>query len=177
MLFHWDLTFEVRNTRGRLGIDGQDNIEFYCAFNKNQTLQPLAKVASGGEMSRLTLCIKAMIAGRMKLPTVIFDEIDTGVSGEIADRMGSMMARIAGDMQVIAITHLPQVAAKGRNHYLVFKTDLKDRTVSDVRQLSFEDRVRELARMLSGKQINPEAMANALTLLTPASGSDIQKSN
>ncbi len=128
-------------------------------------------------MSRLTLCIKAMIAGRMKLPTVIFDEIDTGVSGEIADRMGSMMARIAGDMQVIAITHLPQVAAKGRNHYLVFKTDLKDRTVSDVRQLSFEDRVRELARMLSGKQINPEAMANALTLLTPASGSDIQKSN
>ncbi|MBD5284624.1 MAG: DNA repair protein RecN [Bacteroides sp.] len=162
-----NLNFEVRNTRGKMGIDGQDNIEFYCAFNKNQNPQPLNKVASGGEMSRLTLCIKAMVAGRMKLPTVIFDEIDTGVSGEIADKMGSMMARIAGDMQVIAITHLPQVAAKGRNHYLVFKTDLKDRTVSNVRQLSFEDRVRELARMLSGKQINPEAMANALTLLTP----------
>lgn len=162
-----NLNFEVHNTRGKLGIDGQDNIEFFCAFNKNQTPQPLNKVASGGEMSRLTLCIKAMIAGKMKLPTVIFDEIDTGVSGEIADKMGTMMARIAGDMQVIAITHLPQVAAKGTNHYLVYKTDLKDRTVSNVRVLSFEDRVRELARMLSGKQINPEAMANALTLLTP----------
>lgn len=162
-----NLNFEVRNTRGKLGIDGQDNIEFYTAFNKNQTPQPMSKVASGGEMSRLTLCIKAMIAGRMKLPTVIFDEIDTGVSGEIADKMGSMMAGIADDMQVIAITHLPQVAAKGRNHYLVYKTDLKDRTVSNVRPLSFEDRVRELARMLSGKQINPEAMANALTLLSP----------
>ncbi len=160
-----NLKFEVRNSHAKLGIDGQDNLAFYCSFNKNQTPQPLDKVASGGEMSRLTLCIKAMIAGRMKLPTVIFDEIDTGVSGEIADKMGSMMASIAEDMQVIAITHLPQVAAKGHNHYLVFKTDLKDRTVSNVRQLKAEDRVRELARMLSGKEINPEAMANARTLL------------
>lgn len=161
-----NLNFEVRNTRGKLGIDGQDNIEFFCSFNKNVNPQLLSKIASGGEMSRLTLCIKAMIAGRMKLPTVIFDEIDTGVSGEIADRMGSMMADISNDMQVIAITHLPQVAAKGRNHYLVYKSDEKDRTVSNVRQLSFEDRVRELARMLSGKRINPEALANAMSLLS-----------
>lgn len=126
---------------------------------------PLAQTASGGEMARLTLCIKAITANKLKLPTVIFDEIDTGVSGDIADRMGSMMADIASGMQVIAITHLPQVAAKGQSHLLVYKQDEKDRTVSNVRRLNPEERVRELARMLSGREINEAALDNARILL------------
>lgn len=163
-----NLRFEVRNTRGKLTSEGQDNIEFWCAFNKNQEPMPLVRVASGGEMSRLTLCIKGMIAGMMKLPTVIFDEIDTGVSGEIADKMGGMMADIAADMQVIAITHLPQVAARGRNHYKVFKTDLKDKTVTRVKPLEEKERVEEIARMLSGSEVNKAALDNAKSLLRAA---------
>ncbi|MDE7161094.1 MAG: DNA repair protein RecN [Muribaculaceae bacterium] len=163
-----NLHFEVRNTRGKLTSDGQDTIEFWCAFNKNQEPLPLVRVASGGEMSRLTLCIKGMIAGMMKLPTVIFDEIDTGVSGEIADRMGSMMADIAADMQVIAITHLPQVAARGKNHYKVFKTDLADKTVTRVTALDEKERVEEIARMLSGSEVNKAALDNARALLRAA---------
>lgn len=165
-----NLNFEVRNTRGKLTSEGQDTMEFWCAFNKNQELQPMARVASGGEMSRLTLCIKGIIADKMKLPTVIFDEIDTGVSGEIADKMGGMMADIAADMQVIAITHLPQVAAKGRNHYLVYKTDLEDKTVSRVRHLDAQGRVQEIARMLSGSEVNKAALANARALLGASKG-------
>ncbi|MBD5187302.1 MAG: DNA repair protein RecN [Bacteroidales bacterium] len=160
-----NLTFEARISQGKLTIDGADSVEFYCSFNKNQELMPLAKVASGGEMSRLTLCIKAMVAGNMKLPTVIFDEIDTGVSGEIADKMGDMMRSVAEEMQVIAITHLPQVAAKGDNHYLVYKRDLEDRTVSSVKELNREERVMEVARMLSGSEINAAALENARSLL------------
>lgn len=116
-------------------------------------------------MARLTLCIKAITASKLKLPTVIFDEIDTGVSGEIADKMGSMMADIASGMQVLAITHLPQVAVKGNTHLLVYKQDNKDRTVSNVRTLNKEERVREIARMLSGKEINEAALSNAKALL------------
>lgn len=160
-----NLRFEVRMTRGKLTSDGRDVAEFYCAFNKNQLPMPLAQTASGGEMARLTLCIKAIIADKMKLPTVIFDEIDTGVSGDIADRMGSLMAEIASGMQVLAITHLPQVAAKGRSHLLVYKQDSKDRTVSNVKVLGEEGRIRELARMLSGREINDAALANARSLL------------
>lgn len=160
-----NLRFEVRISQGRLTHDGRDTVEFYCAFNKNQNPMPLAQTASGGEMARLTLCIKAIIADKMKLPTVIFDEIDTGVSGDIADRMGSLMADIASGMQVLAITHLPQVAAKGSKHLLVFKQDSKERTVSHVRVLDSEGRVRELARMLSGREINEAALANARALL------------
>lgn len=160
-----NLRFEVRMSQGKLTHDGRDIVEFYCAFNKNQEPMPLAQTASGGEMARLTLSIKAIIADKMKLPTVIFDEIDTGVSGDIADRMGSLMADIASGMQVIAITHLPQVAAKGNSHLLVYKQDSKDRTVSNVRMLDEEGRIRELARMLSGREINDAALANARALL------------
>lgn len=165
-----NLRFEVRNTRGKLTSDGQDQVEYWCAFNKNQEPRPMASVASGGEMSRLTLCIKGIIAGMMKLPTVIFDEIDTGVSGEIADKMGGMMADIAADMQVIAITHLPQVAARGRNHYKVYKTDLDDKTVTRVKALNDSERVEELARMLSGSEINRAALENARALLKAGRG-------
>lgn len=161
-----NLKFEIDLQPGKLTADGQDTVEFLCCFNKNQPLMPMAKIASGGEMARLTLTIKAMLADKLKLPTVIFDEIDTGVSGEIADRMGEMMTRVAADMQVLAITHLPQVAAKGSSHYLVYKTDLADRTVTEVKKLSFEERVSELARMLSGRKLNEAALRNARSLLT-----------
>ncbi|MDE6290961.1 MAG: hypothetical protein K2M16_05465, partial [Muribaculaceae bacterium] len=118
-----NLCFSVSLTKGKLTPDGKDTVEFLCSFNRNQPLMPLAQTASGGEMARLTLCIKAITANKLKLPTVIFDEIDTGVSGDIADRMGSMMADIASGMQVFAITHLPQVAVKGKSHLLVYKHD------------------------------------------------------
>lgn len=160
-----NLKFSVAVTRGKLTPQGQDSVEFLCSFNKNQEPMPMHKVASGGELSRLTLTIKGLMADKLKLPTVIFDEIDTGVSGEIADKMGEMMERISRDMQVVAITHLPQVAAKGKTHYLVYKTDLTDRTVSDVRRLEGEERVRELARMLSGKKLTDAALANARSLM------------
>ena len=126
---------------------------------------PISQTASGGEMARLTLCIKAITASKLKLPTVIFDEIDTGVSGEIADKMGTMMADVARGMQVLAITHLPQVAVKGNTHMLVYKEDNKERTVSNVRILQPEERVMEIARMLSGKEINEAALSNARALL------------
>lgn len=160
-----NLRFAVSITKGKLTPDGKDTVEFLCAFNKNQPLMPLAQTASGGEMARLTLCIKAITANKLKLPTVIFDEIDTGVSGDIADRMGSMMADIAAGMQVFAITHLPQVAVKGRSHLLVYKHDEGERTVSNVKMLDSEERIREIARMLSGKQINEAALSNARALL------------
>lgn len=161
-----NLQMKVEMTQGKLTREGKDTAEFLCSFNKSQPLMPIAQTASGGEMARLTLCIKAITANKLKLPTVIFDEIDTGVSGDIADRMGSMMADIAAGMQVLAITHLPQVAVKGKSHLLVYKEDNKDRTVSNVRILTAEQRVREIARMLSGKEINEAALANARTLLS-----------
>lgn len=160
-----NLQVKVSLAQGKLTRDGKDTVEFLCSFNKNQPLMPISQTASGGEMARLTLCIKAITASKLKLPTVIFDEIDTGVSGEIADKMGSMMADIASGMQVLAITHLPQVAVKGKTHLLVYKQDNKDRTVSNVRTLNEEERVSEIARMLSGKEINEAALSNAKALL------------
>ncbi len=160
-----NLRFKVNFTIGKLTPDGKDTVEFLCAFNKNQSLMPLSQTASGGEMARLTLCIKAITANKLRLPTVIFDEIDTGVSGDIADRMGSMMADIASGMQVFAITHLPQVAVKGKAHLLVYKHDEGERTVSHVKELDRDERVREIARMLSGKIINEAALSNARALL------------
>lgn len=160
-----NLQIQVGITQGKLTRDGKDTVELLCSFNKNQPLMPLSQTASGGEMARLTLCIKAITASKLKLPTVIFDEIDTGVSGEIADKMGRMMADIATGMQVLAITHLPQVAVKGKTHLLVYKQDNPERTVSNVRVLTPEERVREIARMLSGKEINEAALSNAKSLL------------
>lgn len=160
-----NLRFSVNLTQGKLTPNGKDTAEFLCAFNKSQPLMPLSQTASGGEMARLTLCIKAITANKFKLPTVIFDEIDTGVSGDIADRMGSMMAEIADGMQVFAITHLPQVAVKGKSHLLIYKHDEGERTVSHVKMLDKEERIREIARMLSGKEINNAALSNARALL------------
>ena len=160
-----NIKFSALVSQNKLTIDGQDSIEFLCSFNKNQSLNPISKVASGGEMSRIMLCIKAIIANCMQLPTIIFDEIDTGVSGDIADRMGEMMKEISDKIQVITITHLPQVASKGLIHYKVYKTDNEQYTTTNIKELSTEERIEELAQMLSGSKINEAAILNAQSLL------------
>ena len=145
--------------------DGMDEICFLFSANKNADLQPVAQTASGGEISRLMLCLKALIAGTTALPTIIFDEVDTGVSGDIADKMGDIMYELGTKMQVFTITHLPQIAAKGKDHYFVYKEDLHDRTVTRIRMLAKEERIREIARMLSGSALTNAAIANAKVLL------------
>lgn len=147
------------------GIDGMDEIQFLFSANKNEELKPVAQTASGGEISRLMLCIKAMIAGFAALPAIIFDEIDTGVSGDIADKMGDIMQELGEKMQVLAITHLPQIASKGQSHYFVYKEDLPDKTVTRIRRLNEEERVIEVARMLSGASLTDASLANARELL------------
>lgn len=147
------------------GRYGRDNIVFLFSSTGRNAL-PVAKCASGGEMSRIMLCLKALMARFVSMPTLIFDEIDTGVSGSVADKMGSMICSMGKDMQVFAITHLPQVAAKGDAHYLVTKTLQGDgRTVSSVTRLDDKDRVMEIARMLSGSSVTGAAVANAEALL------------
>ena len=126
---------------------------------------PIENTASGGELSRVMLCIKTIIAKVMQLPTIIFDEVDTGVSGEIAHKMGEMMSSISDNIQVIAITHLPQVAAKGNNHYKVYKADSEDSTYTSMCELTKEDRINEIARMLSGREIDEAALNNAKSLM------------
>ncbi len=165
-----NLDFSVNIAAGKMGPTGQDRVEFRCSFNKNQVAGPIAGMASGGEMSRLMLTIKRVLAGRMNLPTIIFDEIDTGVSGEIADKMGEMMVDMSRDMQVMAITHLPQVAAKGDSHFEVFKKDEETRTLTHVRRLDEEARVREIAAMMSGSEVGDAALNNARVLLGRKSG-------
>lgn len=160
-----NLKFTVSIGEGKLTPDGQDTLEFLCSFNKNGMLLPMSSTASGGELSRLTLSIKSLMAEKMNMPTVIFDEIDTGVSGEIADKMGRMMVEMSKLMQIITITHLPQVAAKGVRHYKVYKQDTELRTVSAVRELMGEDRVREIAGMLSGERLTDAAFQAARALL------------
>ena len=158
--------FEVHiSEREELDADGMDEINFMFSANKSGELQPVAQTASGGEISRLMLCIKALIAGNTALPTIIFDEIDTGVSGDIADKMGDIMHDLGHKMQVLTITHLPQIAAKGGAHYFVYKQDEGERTVTQLRILTHEERVLELARMLSGAALTDAAMANARELL------------
>lgn len=160
-----NLRFEVALERGKFTPSGQDTVSFLCAFNKNQTLRPAEEVASGGEMSRLMLAIKSMVAGRLELPTLILDEIDTGVSGAIADKMGQMMLSASQRLQVMAITHLPQVASKGNSHFKVYKEDTEDRTITRLAQLDYDQRVREIANMLSGEVIDEAALLNAKSLL------------
>ena len=146
-------------------IHGMDDINFLFSANKNIALKPVADIASGGEISRLMLGIKAMIAGAMALPTIIFDEIDTGVSGEIADKMGDIVQELGKQMQVIIITHLPQIAAKGNTHYYVYKFDNNDTTETNIRQLNQKERVLEIAQMLSGSELTDAAIEHAKILL------------
>lgn len=154
-------------TRQEPGEHGIDTVNFLFSANKNGQMQNISSVASGGEIARVMLSIKAMIAGAVKLPTIIFDEIDTGVSGEIADRMASIMQEMGreNDRQVISITHLPQIAARGRVHYKVYKEDNEIETNSHIHRLSEEERVEELAHMLSGATLTEAALNNARALL------------
>ena len=156
--------FDVVLEPGKPGPDGSDTILFRFSSTGTSPVD-VAKCASGGEMSRIMLCLKAMMARYTNMPSMIFDEIDTGVSGSVADKMGSMICSMGDYMQVFAITHLPQVAAKGDAHYIVTKEFDGDRAISSIRKISGEDRVMEVARILSGSRVTPEAIANAKSLL------------
>ena len=161
-----NVRFEIQITQDNLSANGQDTIDFLFSANKNGTLQQVAQVASGGEIARLMLSLKAMISGAVKLPTIIFDEIDTGVSGKIAEKMAQIMKEMGDcERQVISITHLPQIAALGSTHYKVFKEDTADGTVSRMQLLTDDERVNEIAQMLSGSNITEAAISNAKALL------------
>ena len=157
-----DTTFEVAlSDLGALTRSGRDGVQFLFSANRDRTPQPIERIASGGELSRVMLALKALLAERMQLPTIIFDEIDTGVSGRIADAMGEIIASLAASMQVVDITHLPQVASKGSAHFVVYKRDGR----TDIIRLGDEERVTEIAKMLSGSRITDAAVAQARILL------------
>ena len=156
---------EVRISKKDYSVDGQDVVEFVFTANKNAELRPIASIASGGEIARLMLALKCLIAKSAELPTIIFDEIDTGVSGEVAGRMGEMMADMAEDIQVLTITHLPQIAARGKQHFKVYKQDTDDATVTQIVELSASERELEIAEMLSGKNPSETAILAARELL------------
>ena len=158
--------FAIRLEPKELGHDGRDRISFTFSANTNAPMLPVAQVASGGEIARVMLSLKAMISGAVKLPTIIFDEIDTGVSGAIAGKMAAIMQDMASaGRQVISITHLPQIAAKGSTHYKVYKEETPDGTTSRMRVLTADERVGEIAQMLSGDEVSAAAMDNAKELL------------
>lgn len=161
-----NMNFKCRVETGREpGPRGTDDVVFLFSSNKNVPMQAISAIASGGEISRLMLGLKSLIAGALSLPTVIFDEIDTGVSGDIADRMGQIMREMGERMQVVAITHLPQIAARGQSHYFVYKKDTENATETCIRKLSERERVEEIAHMLSGAHITKAAIENAKALL------------
>lgn len=161
-----NVRFEISFTAKPLSPDGADKVNFLFSANKSTPLQPVSQVASGGEIARVMLSLKAMISGAVKLPTIIFDEIDTGVSGKIAEKMAQIMAEMGElDRQVISITHLPQIAAMGRHHYKVLKEETPQGTRSHMTELTEEQRISEIAQMLSGSDITEAALANAQELL------------
>ena len=158
--------FEIKFETKELAVDGADRISYMFSANKNVPLEPISQVASGGEVARVMLSLKAMISGAVKLPTIIFDEIDTGVSGRVAEMMAQIMRQMGrADRQVISITHLPQIAALGTTHYKVEKTDTDDTTISRMRMLGHDERITEIAQMLSGSNISDAAIENAKSLL------------
>ncbi len=161
-----NVRFEVKVNKTELHKSGQDDIAFLFSANTSSPLQPISQVASGGEIARVMLSLKAMISGAVKLPTIIFDEIDTGVSGKIAERMAEIMKEMgANDRQVISITHLPQIAALGTTHYRVSKEETATGTTSKMQMLSNDERIHEIAQMLSGSDITAAAIQNAKELL------------
>ena len=161
-----NIRFEVEiSTLENFGPSGNDEVQFLFSANKNRDMQAVQLIASGGEISRLMLSIKYLVANKSELPTIIFDEIDTGVSGEIADRMGEIMQKMGEAMQVITITHLPQIAAKSSQHFLVYKDDKGLQTQTYIRKLTAEERITQLAQMLSGKQLTEASVQNAKDLL------------
>ena len=159
---------QISNERlpeGKFELNGTDQIKFLFTANKGQVPLPMNKVASGGELSRLMLSIKSLIAVHTALPTIIFDEIDTGISGEVALKVGNIMEKLSENMQVIAITHLPQIAARGNAHYTVYKDEKSDITHTNIRRIGSDERVMELAKMLSGNNPGESAILNARELL------------
>ena len=160
-------TFNAEVTKTELQPSGQDNITFLFSANKSMVARPLADVASGGEMSRVMLALKALTSKQMHLPTIIFDEIDTGVSGKVASSMAQIMSQMSkgANQQVLAITHLPQIAAKGNTHYFVYKEDNCERTLTHIRKLDEDGRITELAHLLSGNTVTEAARENARQLL------------
>ena len=161
-----NVRFSVSIAREALGLSGQDKVAFMFSANTSTPLQPISQVASGGEIARVMLSLKAMISGAVKLPTIIFDEIDTGVSGKMAEKMAEMMQEMgANGRQVISITHLPQIAALGTTHYKVEKSETAQGTVSSMHQLTPDERIHEIAQMLSGSDVSAAAIANAKQLL------------
>lgn len=161
-----NVQFRVEVVSRDLRPTGLDTVEYLFTANTGTPLQPVSQIASGGEIARVMLALKAMISGTVKLPTIIFDEIDTGVSGKIAEKMGHIMKEMGQqERQVISITHLPQIAALGTNHYKVYKEDTKEGTQTYMRQLTPDERVTEIAQMLSGSDITDAAISNAKELL------------
>lgn len=160
---------QIHNTlldEGIFNVFGRNKIEFMFSANKGQVAAPMNKVASGGELSRLMLTVKSLISRHIALPTIIFDEIDTGISGEIALKVGAIMERLSETMQVIAITHLPQIASKGQAHYWVYKDDHQDKTHTNIRLLNSEERIVEIGKMLSGENPGEAALQHAKELLS-----------
>lgn len=153
------------NEKTELDTNGLNTLKFLFSANKGNDFKELHKVASGGELSRLMLCVKAMVAKLTSLPAIIFDEIDTGVSGDVADKIGIILKAMGTDMQVISITHLPQIASKGDNHLFVYKDDSSDKTISKIKTISAEERVNEIAKMLSSGKPGEAALNNARELL------------
>ena len=161
-----NVRFSISLTEKPLSHDGGDKVSFLFSANKSTPLQPVTQVASGGEIARVMLSLKAMISGAVKLPTIIFDEIDTGVSGKIAEKMAQIMVEMGNhERQVLSITHLPQIAAMGSHHYKVSKEETDKGTISRMTELSKEERVQEIAQMLSGSDVSEAALANAKELL------------
>lgn len=161
-----NVRFSISLTEKPLSHDGGDKVSFLFSANKSIPLQPVTQVASGGEIARVMLSLKAMISGAVKLPTIIFDEIDTGVSGKIAEKMAQIMAEMGNhERQVLSITHLPQIAAMGSHHYKVSKEETDNGTISRMTELSQQERVQEIAQMLSGSDVSEAALANAKELL------------
>ena len=161
-----NVRFEISFSEKPLSKDGIDKVNFLFSANRSTPLQPVSQVASGGEIARVMLSLKAMISGAVKLPTIIFDEIDTGVSGKIAEKMAEIMTEMGNlERQVISITHLPQIAAMGSHHYKVLKEETDHGTISQMRELSEPERIQEIAQMLSGSDITEAALANAQELL------------
>lgn len=160
-----NIACKIEVVPGKLNPEGRDTVQWLFAFNKNQTPISVADTASGGEVSRVMLVLKCILAGKIGLPTIIFDEVDTGVSGDVAARMGALMAKAAKQMQLITITHLPAVAAAGEQHFKVFKRDDDSSSVTHITPLDPEGRVNEIAEMLSGSSSDPAAVAAAKSLL------------
>ncbi|HBK70856.1 MAG TPA: DNA repair protein RecN [Flavobacteriaceae bacterium] len=164
---------EMHNTSIKINLskkdeflaNGKNELEFLISTNKGSSYEQLKKIASGGEMSRIMLAVKSILCNYSDLPTIIFDEIDTGVSGEVSNRIAAVMENMSKKMQVIAITHLPQIAAKGKHHFKVFKTEGEKETIANIKLLNFSERVQELAEILSGKKVSNSAIIHAKQLL------------